>query len=231
MEEDEQLVDKLTLDDEDVDSSKEGNEEENEYIVDEVALKDRDVDLTEEQKEEFKKQANELKNRGNDQFRESDFTGATTTYTQALQICPLVFTKERAVLFANRAAARTKFMNNKDPAVEDCTKAIELDSDYVKAYLRRAHLYEELDKLDEAIADFKKVLTFDPVHTESICAVKRLEPIISERNEKLKEEMLGKLKDLGNVILKPFGLSTNNFQMEKDETTGGYSVKFNQNPT
>lgn len=33
-------------------------------------------------------------------------------------------------------------------------------------------MYEETDKLDEALEDFKKVLTFDPNHTEANHAVR-----------------------------------------------------------
>ena len=69
----------------------------------------------------------------------------------------------------------------------------------------------------------------DPANVEAKTHISRLQPIIAERNEKMKEEMLGKLKDLGNMILKPFGLSTNNFQLQQDPNTGSYSVNFSQN--
>lgn len=40
--------------------------------------------------------------------------------------------------------------------------AIELNPDYVRALLRRAELYEQTEKLDEALEDYKKVLDLDP---------------------------------------------------------------------
>jgi len=209
--------------------SPEEKDEENkdEDFIDELALKDKEVEYTEEQKEELRLEAVGLKTKGNNEFKEGFFSSAADTYTAALRICPLAFPKERAILFANRAAAKVKLDMN-DSAIADCSRAIELDETYVRPLIRRAALYETADKLDEALADFTKILELDPGNQEAHRASIRLPPLIQEKNEKLKEEMLGKLKDLGNVILKPFGLSTNNFQMVKDPNTGGYSINFQQ---
>ncbi|KAI4485428.1 PREDICTED: tetratricopeptide repeat protein 1 [Polistes canadensis] len=198
--------------------------------IDEEFLKKREENLSETEKVTLKDEAEKIKNEGNTSFKDGDYIKAISLYTQGLQTCPLTYSKERAILYSNRAAAKIKSLDEKESAISDCTKAIELNPSYVKAYIRRAQLYEEVDKLDEALEDYKKILTFDSSHSEANYAVRRLPPLINERNEKLKTEMLGKLKDLGNMVLKPFGLSTNNFELQKDPNSGGYSVKFHQTP-
>lgn len=40
--------------------------------------------------------------------------------------------------------------------------AIALDPEYLRALLRRAELYEQTEKLDEALEDYQKVLERDP---------------------------------------------------------------------
>ncbi|EAT38403.1 AAEL009703-PA [Aedes aegypti] len=194
-------------------------------LIDDESQRDWETGLSEEDKLANKAKADELKAQGNELFKQGDFDKSANVYTEALRICPMEYSAERSILFANRAAAKTK-LNFKPSAIDDCTKAIEHNPKYLKALLRRATLYEEADKLDESLEDFKKILELDPANVEAKAAEVRLAPKIQERNERLKEEMMGKLKDLGNMILRPFGLSTQNFEMQQDPSTGSYSINF-----
>ena len=76
-------------------------------------------------------------------------------YSEALEAAP-PGAKERAVYFANRAACQLK-LKQWGPAAADCTRALEVDPAYQKALLRRCTAYEELDDLDRALTDAKKV--------------------------------------------------------------------------
>uniref|UniRef100_A0A1B6EQ97 Uncharacterized protein n=1 Tax=Cuerna arida TaxID=1464854 RepID=A0A1B6EQ97_9HEMI len=194
-------------------------------LVDELALKDLELTYSEEDRERLYKEAVVFKQTGNDLFKSAQYRESAHAYTQALRTCPLKYAKDRAIFYSNRAAAKMKLELN-ESAIEDCTKALELDERYLKALYRRAQLYEATDKLDEALVDYNEVLKIDPLHKDAMYASKRLPDQIQERNEKLKTEMLGKLKDLGNLFLKPFGLSTENFQLSQDPNSGGYSVNF-----
>ncbi|XP_077183347.1 tetratricopeptide repeat protein 1 [Paroedura picta] len=196
--------------------------------IDEKYLLELEKDMSEEEKQKRRNESIKLKEEGNEQFKRKEYEGAEDSYAKALKVCPACYSTDRSVLYSNRAAARMK-QDKKETAIGDCSKALELNPDYIKALLRRAELYEKTEKLDEALEDYKNVLEKDPAVHQAREACLRLPRQIEERNEKLKKEMLGKLKDLGNFVLRPFGLSTDNFQVKQDSATGSYSINFVQN--
>ncbi|XP_045188844.2 tetratricopeptide repeat protein 1-like [Mercenaria mercenaria] len=211
------------------DAEYESAEEGEEIQVDKENLQELENALTDEEKEERRNSAQTLKEEGNDLFRCGSYKSAIRTYSRALRTCPLKYAKDRAIMYSNRGACKMR-LEDLEESIRDCSKALDLHPHYMKALMRRAELYEKTEKLDEALADYQKILELDPSQHTARAACVKLPDQIKERNEKLKEEMMGKLKDLGNMVLRPFGLSTNNFQMKQDPTSGGYSVNFVQNP-
>lgn len=132
--------------------------------------------------------------------------------------------QEVAVYYCNRAAcnlALGKFME----VTSDCTCSLRLKEDYLKAYMRRAQAFEKLDKMEEALKDYEKIVELDVNNYDARKKAMYLSKIVAERQEKLKEETLGKLKDLGNSLLGHVGLSLDNFKMEKNEG-GSYNISF-----
>eukprot|EP00624_Nannochloropsis_granulata_P001324 evm.model.NODE_16461_length_16004_cov_18.749063.1 len=139
---------------------------------------------------------------------------------------PFVEHKEEcAVYYGNRAACWVH-MGRDQEAVDDCRVALKLKPGYLKALMRRAQACERLDKLEDALSDYKAVLAIDPTNRVARGKVPGLEKECAVRLEKLKEETMGKLKDLGNSVLSNFGLSLDNFKMQQDPNTGSYSFSF-----
>ncbi|KAF6229007.1 hypothetical protein HO133_007121 [Letharia lupina] len=104
-----------------------------------------------------------------------------------------------------------------------------------KALMRRAKANSEQGgwgNLQGAEDDYKALAqlpTLPPQDQKIVqAALRSLPPRINTAKEREMGDMMGKLKELGNGILKPFGLSTDNFKMDKDPNTGSYSMNFNQ---
>ncbi|CAM9579048.1 unnamed protein product, partial [Ectocarpus fasciculatus] len=96
--------------------------------------------------------AREMKEAGNEHYKNGEFEDAVDYYTMALHYCPEDegHKKDRAVFLANRAQGHLR-LEEYDTVVDDCTAALELDPTYVKALLRRAQANEHLEKYDMAL--------------------------------------------------------------------------------
>lgn len=119
--------------------------------------------------------SNMFKERGNEQFKKGNFDEAIDSYTVAIQA-----DVSNPVLYGNRAMALLKkadsMMVNKrkdDPipknvadfyqaADQDCSQALRLDKDFVKAYFRRGMARKALGMLSEALFDFEMVRKLEP---------------------------------------------------------------------
>ena len=145
-----------------------------------------------------------------------------------------------ATLHANAGACLMK-QEKFEECVGRCSKAIDLHPLYGKAYARRAQAYEKLDDVERALEDYERAVEIEEkVNEENEDERKRarksahrekvnlLKPKVDAKREETKKEMFKQLRSLGDMVLGNFGLSCDNFKAEKDENTGGYSLKFVQ---
>jgi DnaJ family protein C protein 7 len=95
------------------------------------------------------------KTAGNDAFKAGRWQEAYDLYTESLAIDP--DNKHiNAALFFNRATTCSK-LNRLEDCVTDCTRAIELDDGYIKAYARRAKAYMDKEDYEAAVIDYEKL--------------------------------------------------------------------------
>ena len=83
------------------------------------------------------------------------------------------------------------------------------------------HLYSE------AKEDAKFVLDKDPHFADVQYEYVQLQKLETEKLEKMKNEVLGNLKSLGNMVLGKFGMSLDNFKFNQN-SDGTYNVSMNR---
>lgn len=118
--------------------------------------------------------AEELKLRANDAFKANKFSQAIDLYSQAIEL-----NSSNAVYWANRAFAHTK-LEEYGSAVQDATKAIEVDPKYTKGYYRRGAAYLSMGKYKEALKDFQQVKRICPNDPDATRKLKECEKAVQK---------------------------------------------------
>lgn len=159
--------------------------------------------------------ARALKEEGNALFKTAHYQQAIEKYTQACKSAH-ASDQDRAVYLANRAAAHLKLQNFQQ-VVQDTSEALRLNPAYVKALSRRRQAREALKDWAGAVQDAKQL-------HESPADIRRLQMLAEEKDKRDREEAMQSLKGLGNSILSNFGMSLDDFSVDKDPQTGSYSI-------
>ncbi|KAI1769021.1 hypothetical protein GGR53DRAFT_273873 [Hypoxylon sp. FL1150] len=104
---------------------------------------------------------------GNKFFKQRDFSRAIAEYTSAIQLMP-----DEPTYLSNRAAA---FMSDGqyESALEDCSRAVDLDSNNAKFLLRLARIYTSLGRPDEAMTTFGRIRP--PASAKDMAAAKEMQ--------------------------------------------------------
>ncbi|MBA0690674.1 hypothetical protein Goari_008336, partial [Gossypium aridum] len=120
---------------------------------------------------------------GNEAFQSGRHLEAVENYTAALSFS-LESRPFAAICFCNRAAAN-KALGQITDAIADCSLAIALDGNYLKAISRRATLYEKIRNYGKATSDLERLLSLLLKQME----VKTNQTGISERSMNLANDL------------------------------------------
>ncbi|KAJ9172863.1 hypothetical protein P3X46_016060 [Hevea brasiliensis] len=116
--------------------------------------------------------AEEIKVLANEAFKAYKFGQAIDLYTQAIEL-----NGQNAFYWANRAFAHTK-LEEYGCAIQDASKAIEIDPKYSKGYYRRGAAFLAMGKFKEALRDFQQVKKICPNDPDAIKKLKECEKAV-----------------------------------------------------
>ena len=117
--------------------------------------------------------AKDWKDKGNGLVKEKKYKEALDCYTKAIEIDP-----NDPILYSNRSAMHLN-LSEFDQAITDAEKAISLNPDYAKAYLRKGKALEGQQRLQEALDTYKLGLEKDKTNAQLLEASQELEASIN----------------------------------------------------
>lgn len=126
----------------------------------------------EQQLQEISKEATKL-------FVSKEYAKAVELYDKAIKLAP-ESSAEKAEALSNKAACFLQQKRYKE-AVKECTSALEVQPNYVKALTRRAKAYEQQALYKQALSDVQAINKTDAATDESRESEKRLKDIMAGR--------------------------------------------------
>lgn len=150
--------------------------------------------LSEEKKKEIKvlsasEKFEKFKAEGNEFVKKGSFSEAVVCYNKCMEAMP-----DQLAVYTNRALCYIK-LNKPGEAEEDCTNALSIDKDNVKALFRRAQARKLLGHNREGIEDLNQLLKVDPKNTAAKKEMDLLKKLWREELDKLKKDMPISLKN------------------------------------
>ncbi|XP_014285604.1 mitochondrial import receptor subunit TOM70 [Halyomorpha halys] len=121
-----------------------------------------------------------LKNSGNSFYKKGEYNEAIRCYTEAISMCPTNETEHLATLYQNRAASYD-VLNETQKILDDCSAALKLKPDYLKALSRRYKAAEKLGKIRQALEDVTAVCLLENFNNmETLSAADRILKVIGK---------------------------------------------------
>ncbi|KAK1378344.1 HSP-interacting protein [Heracleum sosnowskyi] len=131
----------------------------------------------------FLKRAHELKEEGNKKFQAKEYVSALEQYDNALKLIPKTH-PDRAVFHSNRAACLMQMKPiDYETVIAECSMALQVQPQFVRALLRRARAYEAIGKYEMAMQDVQELLGADPNHGDGLDISRRLKTALGTRHE------------------------------------------------
>lgn len=140
-------------------------------------------DTSEKRRETPEQKFDLLKSEGNSHVQKGQYQEAVPCYSSCIEILP-----DKVVSYTNRSLCYLK-LNKPEEAEADCTKALTLEKDNVKAMFRRAQARKMMKKNKESLEDLNQLLKVDPKNTAAKKEMEVVKGLWREELNTIKKQM------------------------------------------